>query len=304
MDIGAIAGMVFDVQHMCIHDGPGLRTTVFLKGCPLKCLWCQNPESQSGKPQLLFRREKCTGCGRCVENCPEKCNIFSEDGKVTTDFQKCIQCMKCTSHCAAGARTVSGKLRKAADILKEVEGDKLFYGREGGMTLSGGEPLAQPLFSKALLQLAKKAGIHTAIESCCYASWETVQSVMEFVDVAILDIKHLDNTQHKFCTGVGNQVILRNISDVSEKMGIPVIIRMPIIPGYNESDKNLHDLGQFVRTNVPTCIEIGLLPFHRMGEGKRAGIGMVDVGFHSEPPEEDRMLYLREIVRSYGFLVK
>lgn len=212
--------------------------------------------------------------------------------------------MECTRHCPIGSRTVSGEIKTAQAILDEVLQDQLFYGQDGGMTVTGGEPLMQPDFTYALLSLAREHGINTAIESCVYAPWKTVERILPLVDTAILDIKHLDDAAHTRCTGVGNRQILENIENISQKLQIPIIIRMPVVPGCNDSEANIHALGAFISNHVPTCQEVGLLAYHRLGESKRDGIGYTVSDFSADPPSDELMQWYKDIIRGYGLPVK
>ena len=203
---GAVSGVISRVQRYSIHDGPGIRTTVFLCGCPLRCVWCQNPETLTGKPEVLFEAEKCTGCARCVPVCPEAC-IELIGGRSRTNREACTGCGECANVCPNGARWRVGSRATAAAIFERVMEDALFYaGSGGGVTLSGGEPLAQARFSRSLLRLCREGGIHTAVETTCHAPWRTIASVFEYVDLVLFDLKHMDPGRHKDLTGVTNEL--------------------------------------------------------------------------------------------------
>jgi pyruvate formate lyase activating enzyme len=225
-------GIVFNIQHYSIHDGPGIRTTVFLKGCPLRCVWCQNPESHMLAPQLFFTSEKCTGCGECVKTCPQKA-ITIVNGKSKTDRRLCRGAGKCAAACPNEARTMMGREMSAAEVFRDVAADTVFYVRSGGgVTLSGGEPLAQPEFTSAILKQCKKEGIATALDTCGHAAWDVLKVVLKDVDTVLYDFKHSDTGDHRKLTGVTNELILENAGKiVREFPDIAFIARIPIIPG-------------------------------------------------------------------------
>lgn len=243
-------GNIFNIQRFCVNDGPGIRTTVFLKGCPLSCEWCHNPESQSFKPEILFYKDKCTGCGRCR-------GLTVSD----TDFI-----------CFNDAKEICGKTVVSDYVISEVLKDKIFYDTSGGgMTLSGGEPLFQPEFTLRLLQKAKENGVHTAMETCGLANAKLFGSVAEYTDLFLFDYKETDPTLHKQFTGVDNRLILDNLSLINA-LGKQVILRCPIIPGYN--DRVDHFSGIAETANCFDCIEhIEIEPYHSLGSGKYEALG-------------------------------
>ena len=299
-------GQVFDIQHYCIHDGPGVRVNVFLKGCPLKCLWCQNPESQKLHSEIMHNFDKCIGCGKCITVCPYGAiNAREKDGErlITTDRSKCSVCGKCVEACQENARNVAGKQLSVSEVFEKVNQDKIFFGSEGGITVTGGEPLVQYAYTKELLKTCKENGINTCIETCGYADWKKVKEVMEYVDLVLYDVKHMDIKQHKICTGVGNEIILDNLKMISQVLNKSIIIRVPIIPGYNAAKENIKALGEFIKREVPTCVEVNLLPFHKMGESKKIQLEEEN-SFKSRSPEEMEMEELRAVIRGYGIPVK
>lgn len=299
------SGIVFNIQHYCVHDGPGIRTNVFLKGCPLRCLWCANPESNVVKPQLMYQVEKCTGCQACIPACPNQAISPGENQKTKTNRELCTACGSCAAVCGPKAREIAGKSMTVDEVYKEIAMDKLFYGTSGGgVTLTGGEVLSQPEFAAAILKKCHENQIHTAVETCGYASWDSVKTVMEHVDVVLYDVKHMDSQQHKICTGVGNERILENLERISAELRIPVIARTPIIPGYNDQESNMHAMGEFLSTKIPTCLEVNLLPYHNMGEGKRQELEAGVPEFQTHVPSEEEMEHLREIFRRYGLKAK
>ena len=293
-------GVIFNVQHYSIHDGPGIRTTVFMKGCALRCLWCQNPESQSTRPELFFDSEQCKGCGTCVQACPEGA-IELYDGRSWTNRKLCMGAGKCAEVCPHEARNVMGRYVTAEEIFKQVAGDAIFYQRSGGgVTLSGGEPLAQPRFAMSLLKLCKDASIHTALDTCGYAPWDMVRQVLDYVDLVLYDFKHMDPVEHEKCTGVSNDLILDNARKIHHELSIPILARVPIIPGYNDSVENIEATARFIATELGNSIKVHLLPYHRLGETKYERLEKPGKSVSIEPPSEERMLGLKEIVESVG----
>ncbi len=267
----AVKGWIFDIQRYSINDGPGIRTTVFFKGCPLHCLWCDNPESQSRFPQLFFFDALCVQCYRCVPVCPNKAISVGPDGSVLTDRSLCRGCGACTEACLANARVISGKLMTVDEVMEVVMKDSLFYRNSGGgMTASGGEATAQPEFLIELLKRCRENGIHTALDTTGYVPWETFQRILEYTDLVLYDIKHMDPAAHRKLTGVDNALILENARRIA-RMGKAMWIRFPLIPGCNDDETNLRATGAFVRDLGLRQIDI--LPYHRLGTGKYHRLG-------------------------------
>lgn len=260
-------GIVFDIQKFCLNDGPGIRTTVFLKGCPLKCVWCHNPESQAKSFELMFRKDKCLFCGKCVSSCKRKCHGF-ENGEHVFQREKCVGCFSCvTVGCDALKRV--GREVTLDEVLSEALKDKIFYEQSGGgITLSGGEPLFQTDFSIELLKKAKENGLHTAIETCGYASKNDVERIAEYADLILFDYKETDGKSHERFTGVDNSVILENLS-LLNSLNKEIVLRCPIVPGCNDRDD--HFLGiATVANKFKQIRRIELEPYHSLGEGKYA----------------------------------
>jgi len=266
------SGTIFDVKRFAIHDGPGIRTTVFFKGCPLACRWCHNPESQSARPEILFWAERCTGCGTCVDACPAGA-VSLEDGVAKTDRALCTGCGACVEVCSSEAREIAGEAWSLDRLLETIERDLLFFDESGGgVTLSGGEPLAQPEFALAVLAGCKERRIHTAVDTCGFAEWDVLDAVASQTDLFLYDVKHLDDDRHRELTGVSNVLILRNLERLSES-GRKIWIRYPLIPSVNDAEGELVALGKLV-SRLRSVDAIHLLPFHRGGERKRAGLGL------------------------------
>ena len=255
------AGMVFDIQRFCIHDGPGIRTTVFLKGCPLRCKWCSNPESQAAAAEVFRNAAKCISCGGCEMVCPQK--AISPKG---LRREACIGCGACTDICPAGALTLKGQRMTVKEVLWEVKKDEVFYqNSDGGMTLSGGEPFFQPEFSVALLRAAKEAGLHTAVETTGMCELSVLQEAREYVDVFLYDVKCITREIHRQGTGTGNQKILENLSWLAD-FGAQIIARIPLIPGFNDNEEELAKIAQFLLTTKIRRADI--LKYHIFGETK------------------------------------
>lgn len=298
-----ISAPVFNVQTYCIHDGPGIRTTVFVKGCPLRCLWCANPESNETKPQLMTYQSKCTGCGSCIPACPKQAisiKVLEDSAWAVTDRTKCVDCGGCVKACPMEAREVTGKSMTVAQALEKVLQDKLFFdGSGGGMTISGGEALAHPKFSAALFRAAKEHGVHTAIETSNFAAPAVVDEVYAHVDLALCDIKHMDPDLHRKYTGVSNDQILENIKHIYHDLHVSVIVRVPTIPGFNDDLKNITATARFVYEQLGPDVPIHLLPYHRLGESKTESLGQ-QIHLTIEVPSDEHMESLRRHVESYG----
>ncbi len=261
-----IKGNVFNIQKFSVHDGPGIRTTVFLKGCPLSCKWCHNPESISPKPVLAFYSFRCKGCGKCIAACPSgalKNGVF--------DRSLCAGCGKCAKACLYGARELFGYEATAGQVMEKVLEDEIFYQTSGGgMTISGGEPFFQPDFTLALLSAAKKAGLHTAVETNLYAKPEHVRRAAAGVDLFFVDIKFMDPEKHKEYCGADNALILGNIKMLSG-LGAKIVFRTPVIPGVNDGE--LEDIARFINS-LPERHPLELLKYHDIGAGKYEALGM------------------------------
>jgi len=295
-----IKGQIFNIQHYSIHDGPGIRTNVFLKGCFLRCIWCQNPESQSLKPELLYFREKCTGCGKCVAVCPANA-IQIIEAKSYTYRNKCSGSGQCTQVCPNEARSLIGKEMAVQEVFQKVKGDEIFYKRSnGGVTLTGGEPLFQPDFSRNILSLCRQSGIHTIIETCGYADWEPFKDVLQYTDLVLYDLKHMDSEKHREYTGVPNTLILDNVRKIYHELKIPIWVRVPIIPGYNDSAQNIHAVSDFVATELGRSVPVHFLAYHQLGESKYERLGKEGKNISIIPPADEHMLEVQKIAASYG----
>lgn len=294
-------GKIFNIQHYSIHDGPGIRTTVFFKGCPLSCWWCHNPESIEKKSQLVYRNSKCIGCRDCVDLCPEGALSFGDKG-VIINKDLCTLCGLCAEKCPANALEIIGTDRTVKEIMKEIEKDKMFFDESGGgVTFSGGEPLFQTELLIALLEGCKNKGIHTALDTSGYAKWEILESVAGKVDLFLYDLKHMDNEAHRKYTGVPNTVILENLGKLT-KIHQNIWIRVPVIPAINDSEANLKSLGEFVSSLM--IKKVFLLPYHEIASGKYELLNKPYLLSEVEPPQEERMKELEKILIPYGLEVK
>lgn len=267
-------GIVWDIRKYTLHDGPGIRTTVFLKGCPLNCRWCSNPESQDPHPQLIWLRERCLACGRCGEACPNDAVSFDRSAHPHRDRLRCRLCGTCVERCPAEAAAIVGREMSVDDVLHEVGKDAIFYHRSGGgLTLSGGEPLAQSAFASELLRRYRSdyVGFHTTVETCGYADWRDVALLVPHTDLFLYDIKHMDPVVHWRLTGASNDRILENAVRIVAAGG-HLVVRIPLIPGVNDDEANLGRTADFART-VLRVDRVDVLPYHRLGEPKYARIG-------------------------------
>jgi len=279
-----LMGLVFDIQKFATHDGGGIRTLIFLKGCPLQCLWCSNPESINPRPEINFIPNNCIDCGQCRTVCPQDAigNKEVEQPGLIIDRDRCTLCGLCAKFCYAGAINILGRYVSVPELMEMVERDRQFYKESGGgITFSGGEPLAQHQFLEAALKEAQRRKIHTAIETSSFASWEVYQPVLKHVDIVLTDIKHMDDKEHQRLTGFSNQRILENIKKISG-LGIPLRIRLPLIPGINDTDGNLQATADFV-LQLDNVQYLDILPYHRLGEMKYGQLG-VEYALHDLAP--------------------
>lgn len=293
-------GVIFDIQGYSIHDGPGIRTTVFLKGCPLRCVWCQNPESHRSLPDVLFTAEQCKGCGRCVPVCPERA-IRLEGGRSVTDRRLCRGAGACTQACPNEARAIIGRWTDVDEVFEAVAADSMFYRDSGGgVTLSGGEPLAQPEFSAGILRKCREAGIHTALDTCGYAPWEVLELVLRHVDLVLYDLKHMDAGEHQRLTGVSNDLILDNARRIHRELSIPMLARMALVPGFNDSPENLDRTARCVAEELSPAVPVHLLPYHRLGEAKWERLGQAGGAAAAASPSDAHMADCVKVFEAYG----
>lgn len=287
---------VFDIQRFSVHDGPGIRTTVFLKGCPLNCLWCHNPESKAKYPEVMLYEKLCIGCGECVSACEDKLHTFGDDGH-EIDRENCKRCLKCASSCVAGALTVSGKEMDSSDVLSEVMRDKSFYDNSGGgVTVSGGEPLMHTEFCAELLSAAKAQGINTAIETSGFGKWENIKRLSACVDFFLWDYKETNPERHREYTGVDNSLILENLAKL-DSLGANIVLRCPIIPGLNDREEHFRGIADIANKHN-SIIRVELEPYHSLGKGKATAIGKdYPLGDMKSASKDDAKVWLEEISR-------
>lgn len=291
-----VPGHVFDIQRFSVHDGPGIRTTVFLKGCPLNCAWCHNPEGIRNLASLSFSEMDCAGCGQCADACPGNLHRV-EQGRHTIDRSLCTQCGECARTCPGKALELVGKNMSANDVLDEIEKDVPFYEASGGgVTLSGGEPMAQPDFAHEVLRLCKTAGIHTVLETCGFCSRKQLEKILSLVDLFLFDVKETDPARHLEFTGVPPALITANLEFLCAHKA-NILLRCPIVPGLNDRNDHFDGLAELAG-RYPVLTGIELMPFHKLGQGKQARFGLSEGKCaNTEPPSDqtvaDWVGYLR-----------
>ncbi|MCX6544106.1 MAG: glycyl-radical enzyme activating protein [Acidobacteria bacterium] len=279
-----MTGNVLKIERFAVHDGPGIRTTVFLKGCPLRCTWCHSPESQTAAPELMFRQDRCIGCGECVDDCRLGA-IRLMDGQPVMDVSVCRRCGDCAEGCPTGARTRVGSVMTESQVLQEIAQDTIFFDQSGGgVTFSGGEPLMQAEFLMALLDGCRARRIHTAVDTCGAAPSEALARVADRADLLLFDLKHLDDARHRQLTGSSNVQILANLAALADRTA-NVIVRFPLVPEVNDGSDHIAQLGRFVRSIGLSRIDV--LPYHRAGSGKYPALGREYALSGSEPPSGD-----------------
>ena len=299
----SIKGIVFNIQKYSIHDGPGIRTIVFLKGCPLRCEWCSNPESIQTDIEIMYNCGTCMLCKQCISVC--KGNSLKLDKKnqfIIINRTECDKCGKCVEICPSGALTLAGRYMSAEEVLQEVKKDLLFYRKSGGgITLSGGEPGSQTDFSEAILKSVYSMGIHTAIETCGYYSYKILKRLAKWTDLFLYDIKHVDDLKHIYGTGVSNKLILNNFRKLIEN-GASVIVRIPIIPGFNATNEDITLICQFL-SKIGGFKEMHLLPYHRLGNSKVKSLNKAKK-IEREPLSKKELLSIEEVVTKFKFKVQ
>lgn len=294
-------GYIFDVTRFAVHDGPGIRTTVFFKGCPLHCIWCHNPESIHPLPEIMLYPGKCIGCGECVRVCPQGAQQMDASGEHAFRRDLCRACGRCAVECYAGALVLVGKERTVDEVMALIQQDVPFYERSGGgVTLSGGEPLLQGEFARAILQRCHDEGLHTAVETCGMAPWRSIEHIRPHVDLWLYDLKHLSPTRHKRYTGASNRLILANLCRLAET-GAPIEIRIPLIPTVNDERSHIEAVARFL-SSLPHVPTVRLLAYHHMAGSKYTSLGQEDTMPAVDAPTAR---HLREIMRwmaGYGVI--
>lgn len=292
-------GMVSEITSFSTHDGPGIRTSVFLKGCPLRCRWCSNPETWNPVFQLYFMERKCTGCGKCEKVCPVQAIGPASQGKDRIKRDLCTLCKSCLNTCLLGAYRISGTLYEAKDLFRKIQRDKPFFGDNGGLTISGGEPLSQPEFVRELFSLCKEDGISTVLDTSGYGKWEDLENILPLTDLVLLDIKAMDNEVHQKWTGVSNQLILENAVRIAAK--VPVRISLPLIPGVNDDKENLLKTAEFACKNGVEWMDIN--PFHALGAAKYESLGLESPYTQFRSMEKEEVEQAAELFRGNGLKV-
>jgi pyruvate formate lyase activating enzyme len=292
-----ITGLIYDIQRLALHDGPGTRTTVFLKGCPLRCDWCHNPESQSVRPVLAQFKHNCLGCGHCLTACSHQALSRGDEG-LQINRTLCQGCGACVAVCPAEALVLHGQQMTVTEVMAEVEKDRLLYENSGGgLTLSGGEPLAQPKFTLALLKAARAAGLHTCLDTCGYAPWATLEQMLPWVDIILYDLKGVDPAKHRTRTGRSNHLILQNLRSLNQE-GVQVMLRSPLVPDLNDSEEAMRALADFVLDLQPVP-QLEIMPYQQLEEGKYEALGLGG-GRQIVPPEPEKVAALAGLLREMG----
>jgi pyruvate formate lyase activating enzyme len=298
-----LKGIVFEIERFAIEDGPGIRTLVFMKGCPLSCVWCSNPESQDPCPEIGYFKDNCIGCGKCAEICPQKAISYVKDEGLVIDRNKCDRCGLCAEVCVANSKVLIGKSMTADEIIAEVKKDSVFYKHSsGGITVSGGEPAFQGDFLIELLAKCHDQGLNTAIETCGYTSWENLKNIAEHTDLIFYDLKHMNPQVHKKLTGVSNELILKNLENLS-KLDKSVIARLPLIPGYNDSLDNVEKTMDFVK-NLDNIPKLEILPYHRLGQAKYERLNRQYELKELLPVDRKELVWLVELGNKKGLRVQ
>jgi len=292
-------GIIFDIKHFAVHDGPGIRTTVFLKGCPLRCLWCHSPESQSPRPEVAYYPNLCISCEACVEACPNGAQTLGTP-KILREL--CTGTGRCAEECYAGALVMYGETATVGDVLEEVGKDAVLYETSGGgVTLSGGEPAAQPGFASTLLGALKAAGYHTALDTSGEAPWEVMEKIIADADLVLYDLKHMDPGIHEELTEASNERILDNLKKISESE-MELVVRVPVIPGHNDSHENINTMGEFLES-LKGIAAVELLPYHNLGVPKYIALGREYPLHGLETPGPESLRALAEVLEGRGLRV-
>lgn len=297
MESSSVSGTIFQIQRWSVNDGEGIRSTIFLKGCPLRCQWCANPESWHGAPEVLFLPEKCTGCGRCVAVCDAAAVRIDPVSHKAVASGACLGCGKCCQVCAGGARKQIGMRVTVDDVMKIIQRDAVFYRESGGgVTFSGGEPFLQAEFLRQLVLACGRIGLDTAVETCGYYDWQPVKDIFEHLDCVFIDCKHMDDTLHRQWTGVSNRPILENIQRIS-RLPLRTIVRVPLIREVNATEENVRAMCRFLLKETAVR-EVELLAYHDYGKSKHHAAGLPARSFSAiSEAETDK---LKQIITEYG----
>lgn len=302
-----LKALIFDVQSYSTHDGPGIRTNVFFKGCPLRCLWCANPEGQRSIPELFYTKSKCVGCMMCAAACPHGAvSAVTDEEEIArigyTRHDRTI-CRECTTHecvgaCLQNALSVTGKWMTVDDVMKLIHRDMPFYHGKGGVTISGGDPLVYYEFVAEFLRRCKEEGINTAMESELCVPRKNLEAVVPYVDLFLTDIKIVDEQKHIEATGMSNRQILENLRYIGQTCPERACLRIPIIPGYTDTEENINDIARFCRENH--FIAVNILPYHNLGASKHERLGSVYTLSAVKTPSDGQMVHIAQVFESYG----
>ncbi len=296
-------GVIFSIKKYSLHDGPGIRTTVFLKGCPLSCWWCHNPEGIGPEPELVYRRSRCIDCGTCVSVCPESALCLSAGGGIRIDSSFCTSCGTCAESCPTRALEMMGKEITVKDLMKEIRKDIPFFDDSGGgVTFSGGEPLFQHEFLIEILKACGNEGIHRTVDTTGFAPLQVIKQVTPFTDLFLYDLKMMDPEKHLKYTGVRNELVLSNLRVLSAS-GTRVFIRIPVIPGINDDLENLNATADFLRT-LEGSYSVNLLPYHDFGKSKYSNLKSDYKLKETLPPGKDKMLHIQDLFCKHGIEVQ
>ncbi len=295
-------GLIFNIQKFSIQDGPGIRTTVFMKGCPLRCPWCSNPEGMSSEPEIMTHDAKCIGCGKCAEACPIDAISFTEEEGRIIDWERCNNCLECAEVCPSKSIEAKGEYKTVEEVFEVAAQDEPFYRNSGGgITVSGGEALLQWEFVLAFFKKCKQANFHTTLDTTAYCKWEHMEKVLEYTDLILFDVKNMDPEKHKEKCGVDNKLILENLEKAAKKTKL--WLRLPLVPGYNDSEADIRLVAELAkRTNAE---KVSVLPYHEYGKQKYSRVGK-EYNFDEADilaPEDEIVIRIKEILESYDLNV-
>ena len=288
--------LVAAIRRLTIHDGPGIRDTVFVKGCPLHCVWCHNPECISGKQQVIFHQKLCTSCGKCLNMCPQNAHRFDRDNQHLINRDICQNCGKCAENCLFNALEICGEAMSAEEVFEKVFRDRDFFVPEGGVTLSGGEPAIYPEFAAELFKKLQGNSIHTALDTCGAVKFDNYLQILPYTDLVLFDLKGMDPLRHKLNTGMDNQLIHENLKKISE-YGTPIEIRMPIVPGYNDFAEDIEQTGRLLQ-QIKKVVKVRLLAYHPFSEEKYAAAGVVNNMPAVETPDKKHLECIAQTLES------